>query len=213
LISRTVASVIAEQLVSYLRQFSYFVNLIIKYPRKLTFDRLEIPDFNHDVAIVKLKSFPPKLAILSSVLVAIGFFIGFYIFLLVRGDPNAIFAEAAIGLYIFVALLTTWSKKAVKWVSFCSAIAFYVFYFILLFNVDYYSSFLRNIGYGGGSKVTIYLKEDDSIFNECFMLLRTTQSIICMNDESSVINEIPISRIHKFSYKMSGFESVFKLPE
>jgi len=212
LISRVVASAIAEQLASYLSKVSSFINIIIKCARKLTFGRIEIPDYNGNDAIVKLKSLPPKLAILLSIFVAAGFFIGFYVFLRVKGDPNAVYAGVAVGIYVLVATITTWSKKAVKWVSFSSAIAFYLFSFILLFNASYYSSFLRGIGYGGGSKVTIFLKEDDSIYNECFMILRTTKSVICMDNKSSTINEIPISKIHKISYEVSGLGGEFKLP-
>lgn len=212
LLSRFVASNIAEQLATYLSRVSSLINIFIKLVRVLTIGKLKVPDYNPSEAIIKLKSLPPKLAILLSIVVALGFFIGFYVFFRVNGDPNAAIAGAAVGIYILVAVITTWSKKAVKWVSFSSAIIFYLFFFILLFNANYYSSFLRTIGYGGGSKVTLFIKEDDSISNECFMLLRTTKSIICMDDKATTINEIPMSKIHKISYGVGELQGEFKLP-
>lgn len=213
LISRFIASAIAEQLASYLRQISGLVNSALSLIRRITFGLVEVPRFEHREAISKIMSFSPKLAILFSFIVAIGFFLGVYIFFRIEGDTDALRNGIFAGTYILIALLTTWSKKAVWWVSISSAILFYAFSFILLFNVNYYSEFLRFVGYGGGSKVTVSFKEDESISNEYYMLLRTTESLICMSNNSTVITEIPIEKVHKVSYKISGQGSEYKLPE
>ena len=213
LISRFVALAIAEQIANYLRKISGLVNSILRLIRKITFGLIEIPSYEHREAISKLKSFSPKLAILFSLIVAIGFFLGLYIFFRIEGDPDAFKIGAFTGIYILIALLTTWSKKAVWWVSISSAILFYAFSFILLFNVNYYSEFLRFVGYGGGSQVTISFKEDESISDDYYMLLRTTESLICMSKNASTITEIPIGKVHKISYKISGQGNGFKLPE
>ncbi|KZN13991.1 hypothetical protein [Marinomonas sp. TW1] len=213
LISRFIASAIAVQLASYLRQISGVVNSVLSLIRKITLGLIKIPSFEHGDAISKLKSFSSKLAILFSFIVAIGFFLGFYIFFRVEGEPDALKIGVFAGIYILIALLTTWSKKAVWWVSISSAILFYAFSFFLLFNVNYYSEFLRLVGYGGGSKVTISFKEDDSISDDYYMLLRTTKSLILMSNNSSVIIEIPIEKVHKVSYKILGKGNKYKLPE
>jgi hypothetical protein len=115
-----------------------------------------------------------------------------------EGDPNAFSNALAISIYVFILLLSLWRRFIVVAVSFVAAIAFYVLIISLMFNSNYYATFLKLTGFGGGVEVSVTLN-DGKQFQEMKLLLRSSEWLIgkSLDGESKI--EIPTHSVVKIT--------------
>ena len=130
---------------------------------------------------------------------------------------NALLFSALVGVLYFIVFLSLWSNQ-IKWfIAIIATLLFYIFSFYFIFSIDYYSKFLRIVGYGGGSLVKIGYKESDikHTSDDCYLLLRTSNSLICLDEDKITVTEIPIVTVKKIQYVLGGqnhnFINVYQL--
>ena len=105
--------------------------------------------------------------------------------------------------YVFVVLLTAWKKEAMWTVSVVAVLAFYSVSFYALFNIRCYAYFLRYVGYGGGAPIELVYRGTPQESSDCYLLLRTTHSLICLDKRAETITEVPLANIKNTSYRLS----------
>ena len=73
---------------------------------------------------------------------------------------------------------------------------------VLLFNQNFYKSFLGQIGFGGEIPINIEYKKADNTrgSSKGLLLIRTKYSITIKSLENDVIEEIPNERIYRLEY-------------
>ncbi|WP_281558900.1 hypothetical protein [Thalassomonas sp. RHCl1] len=171
--------------------------------------KLRIPKSQTTEILNMIRNLKPKeamqLSLLLSVIVGLLFyFLEFYISK--RVEPNPLMVGITSGVFIFVIFLTLWREAAIWWVAACAALGFYVLSFYFIFSINHYSDFLRLVGYGGGSEVTIeFNKQSNEYIDKPFyLLLRTTNSLICLDKDEKTVTEIPISTISNIKYNLGS---------
>lgn len=68
---------------------------------------------------------------------------------------------------------------------------------LFLFNNNVYGAILKEIKYGGGTKVSIYLEDKKEVNTS--LLLRTSDSIF-ITERDGKVSEIPLEKINKITY-------------
>lgn len=68
---------------------------------------------------------------------------------------------------------------------------------LFLFNGNVYGAILKEIKYGGGTRVTIHFEDKKEINTK--LLLRTSDSIF-ITDGDDKVSEVPLGKINKITY-------------
>lgn len=108
-------------------------------------------------------------------------------------------------IVVFIVMLTIWSEKAIWWIASLSGVSFYIACFTFMFSLSLYSDFLRLVGYGGGAEVVVTQRvgTSDVMENSYHLLLRTTDSLICIDNSNQQIVEIPINKVQSIKYSLT----------
>jgi len=120
-------------------------------------------------------------------------------------------------LLIFISMELTERNKKHVWVLFVllSSI-FYISSLWALFNAEIYASILRKAGYGGGVRIELHQVSNNFKTEKevCYLLIKTKEVLICMDEYNNSIYEFPISDIDKVSYRtIERTLKTYKLPE
>jgi hypothetical protein len=70
-----------------------------------------------------------------------------------------------------------------------------------LWYPPWYASFLRTIGYGGGSSISVMTSHDDPDPIRGYLLLRTGPALLWYDGKQSIL-EIPTTRVHEIDYDL-----------
>ena len=88
----------------------------------------------------------------------------------------------------------------------------------MLFSPNWYASFLRMVGYGGGFPISVEFRENSDKNQQKiisgFLLLRTTEAFLLLPEGSNSILEIPRDQIRTVSHAAGGIRQLsYKLPQ
>ncbi len=203
--ARIVAARIAGRIIGLFRDVSVSANKL-----STLFDNLfkvRINKTGHDDLINKVKSISPRNALILSISISLLFgAILFAIEYYNKSSTNPFIPGVFGSVFSLVAFLTIWRKAAIWWVAIASAILFYALSFYFIFSINYYSHFLRIVGYGGGSKIDVEYVESAKppTLSEYYLLLRTSHSLICLETDKSTVTEIPIRTVKAIKYQLGG---------
>ncbi|WP_046756626.1 hypothetical protein [Kordia jejudonensis] len=119
-------------------------------------------------------------------------------------------SNISIILFIFVILvsllaffgLAFYNKKNLKKLVFAIILIFIISTIVLLFNQNFYKSFLGQIGFGGEIPINVEYKQadDTKAIIKGQLLIRTKYSITLRKINTGLIEEIPNERIYRLEY-------------
>lgn len=142
----------------------------------------------------------------------------FLIFLGPVPIPPKVTQTAAIGyaIFAFIAFLTLIRPSTIIWVSLITTAIYFMVWFAFLFTPSYYSYLLRFVGYGGGLPITVEMKENAQLplDNTLYLIIRTTDAFIVLNDSTHQFVEIPKEEIKTVRHYSGGLNNLpFYLPD
>lgn len=119
---------------------------------------------------------------------------------------------AAYTVFACIAFITITQPSSIKWVATLTTLAYFSAWLIFLFTPNYYSHFLRLVGYGGGLPVSIELREkstsDLSMDKNLHLIIRTTEAFILLNDSTNQFIEIPKDQIRSIRHSTGGLDNL-----
>ncbi len=207
MVARTIAARIAGRIIIIFRNISTNTNKLAAIFELLF--KVKITKSEHEVLIGKIKSVEPKNALLLSLFLSIVAGVIVYLaetYLATANKSNPLEAGIFVSIFLFVAFLTLWRESAIWWVGIGASICFYALSFYFIFSISHYSTFLRAVGYGGGAKVTIarQLSGENISSSEYYLLLRTSESLIALEDDKVTVIEIPITKVTDIHYELGS---------
>jgi len=207
MLTRMVAARIAGRIITLFRNVSESTNKIAVIFELLF--KIKITKTEHEELIEKIKSVSIKNALILSLVVSLG--AGLIVYLVdthiaVNNKSDPLEAAIFVSVFSFVAFLTLWRESAIWWVAIGASICFYALSFYLILSISHYSTFLRVVGYGGGSKVTVetLLNSGEIGSAEYYLLLRTSESLIALEADKVTVIEIPISKVSNIQYELGS---------
>lgn len=116
-------------------------------------------------------------------------------------------------------LLTTAlaNERAIWWLAGAATFGYFIGWLVILFSPHQYSGFLRLVGYGGGIPVVVELREDSGRVSSppqsYFLMLRTTEALLLLNDGKDSFVEIPRDQLKRVMHGQGGLRSLpYQLP-
>ena len=106
--------------------------------------------------------------------------------------------------YGFVAALSMVYRKAAWWLASAATTIYFLGCIFILFSPKYYAEFLRIVGFGGGAPVKLIVDEGSAgglKTGNYFLMLRTNDAFLILNEDKSVIMEIPKDRVKAVTYR------------
>lgn len=124
-------------------------------------------------------------------------------------------ASVIFGIYAFLTTFVIANRKAIWWLAVVATATYFFGWIGLLFSPNYYSGFLRLVGYGGGLKISIEARDVNSFSqsNDYFLLLRTTEAFIVLDATRNKIVELPRDQIKNITHEVGGLRKIpYHLP-
>lgn len=207
ILARMIVARIAGSIISLFRDVSTSANKLATFFHVLF--KIKLQKTEHDEIIGKIKSIRTKNALLLSV--GISLVTAIAIYFLESNFPqsknsNPLHFAVFMFCFSFIAFLTLWREATIWWVAIGASVLFYVLSFYFILSIDHYSNFLRVVGYGGGVKVSIDYKIQDKHVNpkEYYLLIRTSESLIALEEDKITVTEIPINTISNINYEIGS---------
>lgn len=207
ILARMVAARIAGRVISLFKDVSTSANKLAAFFDALF--KVKFKKAEHDELIGKIKSIKPKNALILSIVISLAVGVALYIFesnFPQSKSSNPLQLAVFVSSITFVAFLTLWREAAIWWVAIGASALFYILSFYFILSIEHYSNFLRVVGYGGGSKISIEYKSQGNAISpkEYFLLLRTSEALIALESDKITVTEIPISTVSNINYEVGS---------
>lgn len=118
-------------------------------------------------------------------------------------------------LTVTLIMMLAWNEQVGLWLSLCAMAIVIVGGPFVLMNVDVYGTCLRILGYGGGTELTVVLKEGATQTELAGnLLLRSNTSLFLYTPTANRTTEIPVANILRvFHQSRALIEIPHKLPQ
>lgn len=133
------------------------------------------------------------------------------------GQLNPHLASLSGFVYGIVLTVALAKRGAIWWLGGLATLGYFFAWIWVLFSPPWYAAFLRTVGYGGGLPITVEFREQATSTQsqqiDCFLLLRTTESMLVLSTSSDKVLEIPRDQIRTVAHASGGLRQLpYRLP-